>query len=124
MIEILPVIDTTGYILSSAITIVVYDVVTHLDEEIDYIMRSKSIPLKVIFILCRYLPIIIGAIRIPFWVVGASINDEVLNCNSVSSSANHHLDVADIELLEHLALFIEMGCVECTLLPAGASTGD
>ncbi|KAG0695566.1 hypothetical protein DFH29DRAFT_264745 [Suillus ampliporus] len=77
IIESLPVIDTAGCILSSALTIVVYDVVTHLDEEIDYIMRSKSISVKVIFILCRYLPIIIGAIQTPFYVVGASINDEM-----------------------------------------------
>ncbi|KAG0693809.1 hypothetical protein DFH29DRAFT_1006911 [Suillus ampliporus] len=109
IIESLPVINTAGCILSSALTIVVYDVVTHLDEEIDYIMRSKSISIKVIFILCRYLPIITGAIRIPFWVVGASINDEMWLTLIFSGS---WLSV------------VQMVCGECTLLPAGASTGD
>ncbi|OAX32386.1 hypothetical protein K503DRAFT_787231 [Rhizopogon vinicolor AM-OR11-026] len=71
-----------------------YDVVTHLDEEIDYVTKSGSPSVKVIFILCRYLPFIIGILRVPSKtsrflrkedslsystsvdVVGAGINDD------------------------------------------------
>ncbi|OJA21323.1 hypothetical protein AZE42_03883 [Rhizopogon vesiculosus] len=67
---------TPGYILLSALAILLYDVVTHLDEEIDYVTKSGSPSVKVIFILCRYLPFIIGILRVPIDVVGAGVNDD------------------------------------------------
>ena len=84
-------------------------------------MKSGSPSVKVIFILCRYLPFIIGATRIPSEisrflhkqiahayyypksvdVVGAGVNDDMVMCRigCVSSPANQYLGVPDITSL-------------------------
>lgn len=83
-------------------------------------MKSGSPSVKVIFILCRYLPFIIGATRIPSEisrflheqiahaycyptsvdVVGAGVNDDMVRYRiCVSSPANQYLGVPDIASL-------------------------
>ncbi|KAG1731076.1 uncharacterized protein EDB91DRAFT_734247 [Suillus paluster] len=119
MVESLPVFDTAGYILSSALTIVVYDVVTHLDEEIDYLVRSRSISIKGIFIMCRYLPIIIGAMRIPINVVGVSIDDEMRLTSMCSSIWLSLVQMTCVEFIFLLRTYALWGCskrVLCFLL--------
>lgn len=83
----------------------IYDVVTHLDEEIDYIVRSRPTFVKTIFILCRYLPFIIGALRIYEIVGEVYIDDNVLGRNLACSSANCCLAVPGDTSLKHLVLF-------------------
>lgn len=97
--------NTAGYILLLALTIVLYDVVTHLDEEIDYIVRSRFTSVKTIFILCRYLPFIIGALRM-YDVVGEDyIDANVLNRNPIFSFADRCLVVLGVMSRKHLDLF-------------------
>ncbi|OAX34882.1 hypothetical protein K503DRAFT_412796 [Rhizopogon vinicolor AM-OR11-026] len=76
MVQQLPV--TASYILLSALTILFYDIVTHLDDEIDFLVKSRSTSIKVIFIFCRYLPFVIGALRIPTDLVGAELDDKIV----------------------------------------------
>ncbi|KAG1890504.1 uncharacterized protein F5891DRAFT_124570 [Suillus fuscotomentosus] len=102
--------NTAGYILLLALTIVLYDVVTHLDEEIDYIVRSRFTSVKTIFILCRYLPFVIGALRM-YDVVGEDYIDAnlclVLCRTSIWIS---FLQMACVEFLFILRAYALWGC--------------
>ncbi|KAG1768770.1 hypothetical protein EV702DRAFT_715963 [Suillus placidus] len=102
--------DTAGYILSTALTIVVYDVVTHLDEEIDYLVRSRSNFMKALFVLCRYLPFIIGALRI-YEVVGEDHIDNNLCLVLFRSSLwFSFLQMACVEFIFTLRTYALWGC--------------
>ncbi|KAJ8581488.1 hypothetical protein M405DRAFT_868642 [Rhizopogon salebrosus TDB-379] len=86
----------------SSLTPGLYDVVTHLDEEIDYMGRSGSPSVKVIFILCRYLPFVIGIIRIPIDVVGAGVHGDKMCVALLRSSI--WLCVAQMAFVEFIFL--------------------
>ncbi|KAG2152599.1 uncharacterized protein EDB93DRAFT_1137505 [Suillus bovinus] len=102
--------NTGGYILLSALTIVVYDVITHLDEEIDYIVRSRSTFVKTIFILCRYLPFVIGASRI-FNVVGEDyIDDDLCLVLCRISVWVSFLQMVCVEVIFSLRTYALWGC--------------
>ncbi|KAG1727498.1 hypothetical protein EDB19DRAFT_194437 [Suillus lakei] len=102
--------NTAGYILLSALTIVVYDVVTHLDDEIDYLGRPRSNFVKVVFILCRYLPFIIGALRI-YDVVGQRyIDDNTCLVLLRSSIWFSFLQMACVEFIFILRAYALWGC--------------
>ncbi|KAG2139248.1 hypothetical protein DEU56DRAFT_901085 [Suillus clintonianus] len=102
-----PIVDNTAG---------VYDVITHLDEEIDYIMRSRSIFVKAIFILCRYLPFVIGAVRI-YEVVGEGYIDDnfclVLMRSSIWLS---FLQMACVEFIFILRTYALWGCSKRVLI--------
>lgn len=102
--------NTAGYILSTALTIVVYDVGINLDEEIDYLVRSRSNFMKAIFVLCRYLPFIIGALRI-YEVVGEGyIDDNLCLVLTRSSIWLSFLQMACVEFIFMLRAYALWGC--------------
>lgn len=101
---------TAGYILLSALTVVIYDVVTHLDEEIDYIVRSRPTFVKTIFILCRYLPFIIGALRIYEIVGEVYIDDNLCLVLLRSSIWFSFLQMACVEFIFILRTYALWGC--------------
>ncbi|OJA10084.1 hypothetical protein AZE42_07284 [Rhizopogon vesiculosus] len=111
MVQQLPVTASTKYILLSTLTILFYDIVTHLDDE------SRSTSVKVIFIFCRHLPFVIGALRIPTDLAGAELDDENVCLTLLRSSIWLCLVLMScVEFIFLLRTYALWGCSKRVLL--------
>ncbi|OAX40699.1 hypothetical protein K503DRAFT_589082 [Rhizopogon vinicolor AM-OR11-026] len=61
-----------NYVFIVVVTSVVYDFLTNLDDELDYLLNSRTTLAKVLFIACRYIPFVLCALHVPmaFGVIG------------------------------------------------------
>ncbi|KAI0055598.1 hypothetical protein BV25DRAFT_1921699 [Artomyces pyxidatus] len=75
-VEMLTSITASRYCIASAYSVVVYDWLTSLDQEIAYISKARWSPVKGAYIFCRYWTLIV----VPFLVWGCIFDHNMETC--------------------------------------------